>query len=139
MSEIIRWRMIGYLAALFVAGSITGAAVMSRTAAGSQSLKIGRTNEIAALIRQKLSPLNLTPEQREKFEPMITKTSEELEAFHLECLQRCAVAVDKLHDDMSKDLTPEQKEKMKEVDADRRAAMRAKYNFSPETPLAAKP
>jgi hypothetical protein len=139
MIDALRCRMCGYMAALFIAGFITGASVMFRTAPAPQTLKIGRTNEIAAAIREKLGPLQLSAEQREKFDPMIKKTSEDLELFHLECLQRCSAAVDKLHDDMSRQLTPEQQEKMKLVDENRRAALRAKFNYPPEPVQAAKP
>ena len=134
MNEPMRWRMFGYMAALFIAGAISGAAVMSRNAAGSQTLKVGRTNEIAGLNRQKLNlNLDLSPEQREKFEPLIKKTSEELEASHLDCLKRISDALARMHEQLKPDLTPDQLEKLKQVEADRRVKMREKYNYPPET------
>ena len=139
MTELMRWRMAGYLAVLFIAGAITGAAVMARNAAGSQTLKIGRSEEIASLIRLRLSALDLTPEERAKFEPLIKQTSEELEASHLQCLQRCSVAVEALYAQIKMELKPEQIEKFNQLEMERRALMRKKYNYPPEAPQAGHP
>lgn len=109
-----------------------GAAVMARTAAGSQTLKVGRSEEIASLIRQKLLLLDLSPEQRRRVEPIIKKTSEELEASHLDCLTRCSAALEKLHAEIRPALDPPQQERLKQMDADRRALMIKKYNFNIE-------
>lgn len=134
MNEPMRWRMFAYMLALFIAGAICGAAVMSRMAAGSQTLKVGRTGEIEGIIKQKLElNLELTPEQRGKFEPLIKKTSVELEASHLDCLKRCSDAVDKMHEQIIPDLTEEQRAKLKQLEVERRALMRTKYNYPPET------
>jgi Spy/CpxP family protein refolding chaperone len=133
MNGLMRWRMIGYLAALFVAGIITGAAVMARTTAGTQTLKVGRTEEIQELIRQRFHVLALTTEQRQKFDPLIKKASEELEASHLGCLERCSAAVESLEAQIRPDLSPDQLEKLKQLETERRAMLRQKYNYPPET------
>lgn len=133
MTEPMRWRMFGYMLALFIAGFVTGAVVMSHQKAASQTLKIGRTDEITSLVRQKLiTGLELTPQQRDKFEPLIKKTSEEMEASHLDCLNRISAAVEKMHAQMLPDLTPEQRERLKKLEANRRVRLREKYNYPPE-------
>lgn len=132
MTEPMRWRMFGYMAALFVAGAITGAAVMSRTVVNSQSLKVGRTDEILTLIKMHLHDLDLTPQQREKFDPLIHKTAQEFEASHLDCLNRINLAIQNLHQQMLPELTPEQREKLKQLEAQHRDKMRKKYNYPPE-------
>ena len=132
MTELMRWRVFAYVAALFIAGVITGAAVKWRTVADGQTLKVGRWEEIATRIRERLNQLDLTPEQQRKFEPLIKATSMELEASHLECLQRSSAAVDKLHALIKQDLTPEQITKLTELEAERRALMKSKYNYPPE-------
>lgn len=133
MNELMRWRMFAYMLALFIAGAICGAAVTSHMAAGSQTLKVGRTGEIEGIIKQKLIlNLDLTPEQKAKFEPLVKKTSEDLEASHLECLRRVCDSLDKMHEQMKPDLTEEQREKMKKVETERRANMKKKYNYPPE-------
>jgi Spy/CpxP family protein refolding chaperone len=140
MTEPMRWRMFAYMAALFVAGVITGAAVMSHMSATSQTLKVGRSGEISSLIRQKLvTNLELTPEQRDKFEPLINKTSAEMEASHLDCLKRICAALEKMHDQMLPDLTPDQREKLKQVEAERQKMMLKKYNYPPDASKAGNP
>lgn len=140
MTEPMRWRMFAYMTAIFVAGVITGAAVMSHMGTNSQSLKVGRSEEIAGLIRQKLvTGLDLTPEQQEKFAPLIKQTSEEMEASHLDCLKRICAAVDKMQAQILPDLTSEQREKLKQLEKERREKMRQKYNFPPDTAKAGNP
>jgi Spy/CpxP family protein refolding chaperone len=139
MTGPMRWRMIGYMAALFIAGAITGAAVMARTAAGSQTLKVGRTDEIESRIKQRLQALDLTPQQWQKFDPLIKQTSQKLEASHLQCLQQCSAAVENMYAEIMPALTPEQQEKEKQLGAERRNSMREKYNFTPEAAQTGKP
>ena len=128
MTEAMRWRMIGYMAALFVAGAVTGAAVMGRMVP-QQTLKVGRTGEIEAIMKQKLAPLDLTPAQQATFEPLFKKASEDLEASHLACLERSTAVVDALHAQLKLSLTPEQNAKLEEMDTQRRAKMKEKYNY----------
>ena len=131
MTEPMRWRVFAYMLALFIAGAITGAAVMARNAAGSQTLKVGRTEEIARLIKLRLSLLDLTPEQEHTFDPLIKQASEELEASHLQCLERSSTVVSNLHAQIKLSLTPEQLEKLKQLEAQRCNTMKSKYNYPP--------
>lgn len=138
MNDVMRWRMIGYMIALFVAGGVTGAAVMGRTAS-VQTLKVGRSEEIASLIRQRFVLLNLTHEQKEEFEPWIKEASLSLETNHLECLVQCSKAVDKLYARIEKELKPEQKDEFKKLEAERLATLKQKFNFTPdESPTGSK-
>jgi hypothetical protein len=131
MNDVMRWRMIGYMIALFVAGAVTGAAVMGRTAS-VQTLKVGRSEEIASLIRQRFALLHLTHEQKEEFEPWIKEASLSLEKSHLECLVQCSKAVDKLYAQIEKELSPEQKDELKKLEAERLNTLKQKFNFTPE-------
>ena len=139
MNETMRWKMFAYMAALFVAGAITGAAVMGRIGAAPQTLKVGRTDEIATMIKQHLSVLELTPDQRDKFDPLIKKASLDLEASHLECLQRSTAVVDALHSQIKMSLTPEQQAKMEQLEQERRAKLKLKYNYPPDGSRASNP
>ena len=139
MTEPMRWRMIAYMAVLFIAGAITGAAVIARSAAGSQTLKVGRSEEIANLIEQRLVPLHLTSEQRGKFEPWIKQASDELEASHLQCLQRCETAVNTLYTKIQTNLNSDQLESFKQMDESRHEMLRKKYNYPPAGTSASQP
>jgi hypothetical protein len=128
MTEPMRWRMLGYLAALFIAGAVTGAAVMARMGA-QQTLKVGRTEQIEAIIKQKLQPLELTADQQQKFDPLIKKASADLEASHLECLEKSSMVIDHLHAQIKLELTQDQQDKLAKMDEGRRVMMKEKYNY----------
>lgn len=129
MTEQMRWRMFAYMVALFVAGAICGAAVMARMGP-TQSLKVGRTDEIAHIIMEKLDRnLGLTSEQKQKFEPLIRATAERCELSHITCLDEICAAADKLHEQIKAGLTPEQLPKLAKMDEERKKTMRDKYNY----------
>jgi actin-like ATPase involved in cell morphogenesis len=132
MTGLTRWRLVIYMVALFVAGGITGAAVMSHlNVPASQSLKLGRADEIAASISEKLNTrLDLTADQKEKFKPLIKRASEELEASHADCLKRISAAIDMLHVQMAPELSSDQKEKLKVLESERVKSMQTKYNYT---------
>jgi hypothetical protein len=130
MTQPATSKVLLYTAALFIAGAICGAATMYHLTPAAQPLKLGRINEIAAKLRTRLdSRLQLTPEQQQKFEPLIMQTSSNLEAIHKDCLDRITAALDQLHCQMSPDLTPDQKLLLTGLETERRATMLQKYNY----------
>jgi hypothetical protein len=133
MTRPAAWKVLLYTAALFIAGAVCGAMFMSRRApVADQPLKLGRTAEIANNIRTKLdSRLQLTPGQQQKFDPLFVKTSAELESIHKDCLDRITAALNQLHAEMGPDLTPEQQQAVKALEAERRDLMLQKYNYCP--------
>jgi hypothetical protein len=136
MTRPAAWKMFLYSAALFIAGGVCGAILMSRLAPAQeqQPLKLGRTNEIAAKIRTRLdSRLLLTPAQQQQFDPLFVKTSEQLECIHKDCLDRISASLDDLHAQMSPGLTPEQRQLLTGLEAERRQALWQKYNYPPAT------
>ncbi len=135
MTRPTAWKMFLYCAALFIAGGVCGAMLMSRmTPAEQQPLKLGRTGEIAAKMRTRLdSRLQLTPAQQQQFDPLIVKASEQLECIHKDCLDRIAAALDELHAQMGPGLTPEQHQLLTGLEAERRQALWQKYNYPSAT------
>ena len=132
MTKPARWKVIAYAAALFVAGVICGAAVVSRMSASSP-FRLNRSEEIAARIRQRLTDrLALTPDQVEKIDPIIRKTSEELEASHRDDLNRITAALDGMHAQIAPELTVDQKVKLGQVRAERARVFQEKYNYPPK-------
>lgn len=131
-----RVKMILYTGALFTAGAVCGAAVLYhlKPPAAQNQLTLGRSDEIACLIRQRLTAsLNLTDAQIAKFDPLIKKTSEELESSHRTCLERINAAIEILHTQICRDLTPQQKQMLKELETQRNAAMWEKYRYKPDS------
>jgi hypothetical protein len=131
MTRPAAWKVLLYTAALFIAGAVCGAMVMSHLTPVTQPLKLGRTSEIAAKLRARLDArIQLTPAQQEKFEPLILKTSADLESIHKDCLDRISAALDQLHVDMRPDLTPDQQQLLTGLETERRQLMLQKYNYS---------
>jgi len=132
MTRPARWKAVAYAAALFLAGAISGAMVTYHKPE-TQPLKVDRQGEIADHLRQRLkTTLALTPEQTQKIEPAVEKTAAELEAVHRDCLDRISASLDQMHVLITPELSPEQKEKLKQLTVDRRELMRKKYNYSPK-------
>ena len=132
MTKPARWKVIAYAAALFIAGAISGA-VATYHKAETSPLKVDRKGEIAEHIRQRLTTtLELTPEQAQKIDAAMEKAAEELEASHRDCLNRISAALDKMHLEIRPQLNAGQKEKLKQLEVERREVMLKKYNYSPE-------
>lgn len=133
MTKPTRWKMVLYTAALFFAGAICGAMVMSRMSANPQTLRLDRANEIAGKIKERLrTKLDLNPQQLEKITPLIQKTSEEMEASHRDDLKRVSAAVDALHAGIEPELSPEQKQKLLELEVERRESVWQKFHYRVE-------
>jgi Spy/CpxP family protein refolding chaperone len=127
-----RFKAIFYAGALLVFGGIIGAMVKSATSVNLQTLRLGRVDEIATVIRDRLNAkLELTPEQKQRLEPMIKKTAEEMEASHMQSLVRVNKALDILHDEIRPELIPEQQQKLGELEAERADRMWEKYHYRP--------
>ena len=134
MNVPMRWKLISYTAALFAAGAICGAMMLPRTPPKPETLKVDCREEIAKKLRNKLKcQLNLTDAQLEKMEPLIQKASGDVEASHLDCLNRISAALDCLHSQICTDLTPDQKQKLAALEAARCQELKVKYNYQPGT------
>ena len=132
MTSGSKWKVLAYAMVLFVAGAITGAMVM-RPKVEASPLKLNRSTEIAAKIQDRLNTrLHLTPDQITKIHPIVLKASDDLEASHRDCLIRIMDVLNGMHSQLSPDLTPEQKEALKQIEVERRDTFQKKYDFSPE-------
>jgi hypothetical protein len=131
MTGQARGKILVYAVALFIAGGISGA-VATYHKVETQPLRVNRKGEITEHILTRLkTTLALTPEQEKRFQPMIEATAAELEASHLDCLNRVSTALDKLHGLISPELSADQQEKLKQLETERRQLMMQKYNYAP--------
>ena len=129
MTNVSRWKVGAYAGALFLAGVVCGAAVISRMTASSP-FRLNRSEEIAARIRQRLTDrLKLSPDQVGKIDPVIIKTSIELEASHRDVLNRITTSLDSMHAQIAPELTSEQKARLEEIRAERARLFQKKYNY----------
>jgi Spy/CpxP family protein refolding chaperone len=119
------WRVIFAFAGIFFAGLVAGVLVAPRIfphLAGRNGqpwlpvqAPIQRTQPLGPqLFRQFTERLNLTPEQREKIKPIELRVTEELRRLRLESQHNTDVALQRMQDEISEILTPEQRTRFQE-------------------------
>ena len=134
MSSSSSFKVIGYAVIIFLLGGVCGAMLGPKFLPTHQTLKLGREQEMAAMIRNRLkTKLNLTSDQEQKIEPMIKQVSSSLETSHRDCLKKILEALNNMHAGLAPLLTPEQTAQLKELEAERNKSWLDKYNYSPET------
>lgn len=103
---------------IFLAGAVTGGFVGVRVFGHLTQKKqvverIG-PNEIGARLAEQLE---LTPEQKEKIQPLLIRTSDELRKVRREAFTQASALVSKMDAELSRELTEEQRALLKEVRA----------------------
>lgn len=111
-------KIIFAVGGIFVAGVVTGGFVSLRVADHLADKKrseqrMGPTEIGGRLAEQ----LNLTPEQREKFKPIVGRVSDELRRVRTESFSQTAALISKMDADLSKILTEEQRGRLVEIRA----------------------
>jgi hypothetical protein len=123
MTPFSKWKTIGYAAAIFVTGGISGGALgvyEARTHLFSQP----RDSEIAMRMHERLQKrLGLTDDQMSKIDPIIDSTASELHAIRMDTMERMNKVFDDSYAKVAALLTPDQKAKLDEMDKERKAMM----------------
>lgn len=109
-------KIILAVAGIFAAGAVTGGFVGVRVFGHLTQKKqiverIG-PNEIGARLA---GQLQLTPEQAEKIKPLLIRTSDELRKVRREAFSQATALVAKLDEELSKELTEDQRGLLKEI------------------------
>lgn len=134
MNSVNRFQAVAYAVALLVFGGVIGAMIKSSMSPVHQPLLLGRVDEIATVMTQRLDDkLHLTPEQKQQIAPIIRKAAEEMEASHLNCLKEVNKVADNLHAQIKPMLTKEQVDKLPELEAERSQRMWEKYHYQAVT------
>jgi hypothetical protein len=123
MSQFSTWKTIGYAVAIFVAGGISGGA-LGIYHTRSSLLTPPRAQEMELHIRNRLrARLGLSPDQVDKINPIIQSAAENLRAIHIETAQRVNKVFEDSFAQVSAILTPEQREKLNEMQRERHEMM----------------
>jgi hypothetical protein len=127
MSQFSQWKTIGYAAAIFVAGGISGGA-LGVYEAKSRLFSPPGEREMALHMRNRLQArLGLSPEQMAKINPIILNAASELRAIRSETAERLNKVFEDSYAQVSAVLTPEQRPKLDEMLRERRAMMQAHW------------
>jgi len=121
MNRLSKTKLILYLAAIFVAGGVTGAMVALKAdkQATTEAPRVARL-ETRYLRDRFQSKLNLTPEQSQVIEPILEKMSDDLKSVRQDCSKRIAAVMKASYDQIAKKLTPEQRKKLEEMQKEHR-------------------
>ena len=129
-------KVILIFAGIFVAGVITGSVLNTALLGKKEQTRI-RSEQIAPrqIFRLK-KKLNLTPEQIAAVQPAIDRRSQELIKARVEATRKSAHIIELMENEISKELTPEQREILVELQAAERERVQkqAKQMFAPKKP-----
>jgi Spy/CpxP family protein refolding chaperone len=116
MNRALQWKLIAGFLLVFVAGGITGAFV-GGSYARRHFFELHRPERIGGEMRERLrTELNLTPEQVTKISPIIDKTAAQLRVIRRDAGQRVHQVMTDAHQQMSANLTDEQRQKLQKIE-----------------------
>src|SRR5438105_9047692 len=117
MNSALKWKLIAGFVLVFVAGGATGVFV-SATAAHHFFFGPHRHGFAAQAMKNRLQwQLRLTDEQMAKVAPIIEKTGGQLEEIRGDTGRRVREAIAQAHREIAPILTPEQQQRLKDMEA----------------------
>jgi hypothetical protein len=124
MTQFSKWKTIGYAAAIFVTGGISGGA-LGVYETKSQLFAPPREQEMALRLLHRLQArLDLSPDQVAKIRPIIDQAASDLHSIRTETALRINKVFDDSYAQVSAVLTPEQRAKLDQIQKERREMMR---------------
>jgi Spy/CpxP family protein refolding chaperone len=127
MNSALKWKLIAGFVLVFLAGGATGVFVSAATA---HRFLFGphRHGYAAQAMKNRLQwQLRLTDEQMAKISPIIEKTGAQLEEIRGETGRRVREAIAQAHRDIAPILTPEQKERLQQMEQRQRSWMHRRH------------
>ena len=120
MSSLSKTKLILYLLAIFVAGGVTGAMVALKADKQMMTEAPRPARLETRYLRDRFqSKLGLTPEQSLMVEPILEKMSEDLKSIRQDATKRISAIMKTSYDQIAKQLTPEQRKKLEEMQKER--------------------
>lgn len=124
MNQLTTSKVIAYLTLIFIAGGATGAVVTLKTAHVREA-QPPSMEKVCTRIQDRLrTKLSLTDEQLKKLQPIFEETGVELRAIRAQAIHETDKVICSAHQQISKELSPEQKVKLEQFDSERREWMR---------------
>jgi len=120
MNDLKTTRVLAYLAAIFVAGGATGAVITLNNSREHTTQPPSIEKSCTQFQDRLISRVGLTPEQVKKLQPVFERTAHELCAIHSRALHDADDVIRKAHEEIARELTPEQKARLDEFDRERR-------------------
>ena len=133
MNSALKWKLIAGFVLVFLAGGATGVFVSATTA--HYFFGAHRHGFAAQAMKNRLQwQLRLSDEQMTKIAPIIEKTGAELEEIRGDTGRRVRETIAEAHREIAPNLTPEQQQRLKDMEARHRRWMRHGRWHAHETP-----
>jgi Spy/CpxP family protein refolding chaperone len=139
MNSALKWKLIAGSLLVFIAGGATGVFVI--TAIGHRFMfGLHPPGMTAQMIKNRLRwQLKLTDEQLVKISPIIEKTGAQLEQIRGDTGRRVRDVIAESHREIAQYLTPEQQQRLKQMEERRRHWMQHRGQWHRNTPPASSP
>jgi Spy/CpxP family protein refolding chaperone len=119
MNSLTKGKILAYLAIIFIAGGATGAVIMMRKDRGQQAQPASVEKACTRFQDRLILKLELTPAQVRKLQPVFDQTTHDLRAIHAKALRHADEVIRRAHEEIARELTPEQKLKLQALDQER--------------------
>jgi hypothetical protein len=131
MSPLTKPRLIAYLAGIFIAGTLCGGLLTTRLKPWLAS-RSSDSQSLAEHIENRLkSELRLDEEQVLKVRPIIVRDAEAIQIFNCEAMQKIEQSLERSRPEFISVLRPDQFERFKKMEADRKAFFEKKLKGRP--------
>ncbi len=118
------WQVCGMLAAIFVAGGLSGALVAYRVAQRNVPRPAAPEIWVPRQFERFSRVLDLTAEQRQRIQPIMEKNIKELVALRRESIRSGREVIDRMDAAIAAELTPDQRAKFERMVKERRETWR---------------
>jgi Spy/CpxP family protein refolding chaperone len=116
MNRTLQWKLLVGFLLVFLAGGVTGTFI-GVAHARHQFFNSPHRAFLKERMGERLrTQLNLTPEQVEKISPIVERSTAELEAIRTETARRVHETMTQAHREMAGNLTPEQRQKLQQIE-----------------------
>jgi Spy/CpxP family protein refolding chaperone len=137
MNSVLKWKLIAGFLLVFIAGGAAGVFV---TMTMGHRFMLGHHNVTAQMMKHRLQwQLKLSDEQMTKISPIVEKTAAQLEEIRGDTGKRVRDVIAESHREIAQFLTPEQQERLKQMEERRRHWMQHRGQWHRNAPPAGSP
>jgi hypothetical protein len=137
MNHLSLSKAIAVLALIFIAGGAAGAVLTFKNTRARETQAPSVEKACTRMQDRLISKLGLTAAQVKKLQPVFDQTAHELRAVRCKAISDSDSIIRRAHEQIAKELTPEQIGKLEEFDQQRRDWVRRQVKDSPTEPQAA--
>jgi hypothetical protein len=123
MSPLTPSKVVAYLAVIFVVGGATGAVLTFKNTRDRDARPPSMEKVCSGMQDRLRTKLGLTEEQMKKLQPIFEQPAHDLRAVRSRAIQDTDAIICRAHQQIARELSPEQKIKLEEFDRERRAVI----------------